>query len=274
MLEAAGVFLLGRLIDRVKHKLNLFISLNILFSLFLPFCAYLARAFKEVIGISFAEAVSLSAVFLSSLIIILPAAFLHGALFSCGCKLYGLPNANQGRSIARVYAWETLGTIAGGALLAYIFIPLLNSFQIVLLISFLSLFVSLCLVPSKRTRYLALGILILLSALFFAPAADYLQRSSLKKQWHGRQVLDSRNSPYANITVTKNLGQYTFFYNGVPVITAPFPDKQFVEEFANLPLLFHNKPGRVLVAGSGIGGLIREVLRHPVKEVDYVLRAE
>ncbi|MFA5096184.1 MAG: spermine synthase [Candidatus Omnitrophota bacterium] len=269
MLEAAGVFLFGRIIERIGNKLNAFLLLNISFALFLPFCVYFARVFKGAAGIPFNEAVSLSVVFVSSMLVILPPAFLHGALFSSGCQVHAL-SAGPERSLGRVYAWEALGTIIGGLLLAYLLIPLLDSFRIVLSVSFLNFGLSFALIPAKRIRYFALGILLFLFVLFFTAAADCLQRSSIRKQWQGQQVLDYRNSDYANIVVTKNPGQYTVFSNGIPVIVTPFPDRQFTEEFANFPLLFHGRPGRVLVAGSGIGGLIAEALKYPLQQVDYV----
>ncbi len=82
--------------------------------------------------------------------------------------------------------------------------------------------------------------------------------------------MDYKNSIYGNIAVTKDLEQYTFFYNGTPVITAPYPDRQFVEEFGNLPLLFHPKALDILVVSAGAGGLISEILKHPVRKIDYV----
>ncbi|MFA5063450.1 MAG: fused MFS/spermidine synthase [Candidatus Omnitrophota bacterium] len=270
ILEAGGVFLIGRFIDRAKNKLNVFIALNILFALVLPFCIYFSRIFKEAAGIPFMEAVSLSAIFISSFVIILPAAFLHGALFSCGCKVYALARADDSRSLGNVYSWEIIGTIIGGLVLAYLLIPFLNSFQIGLIISFLNLGFCIILTPFKKAKYLSLGILVFIFVIFFAPLANYLQKTSIQKQFSGQQVVDYRNSNYANITVIKKLEQSTFFYNGVPLITTPFPDKQFVEDFGNLPLLFHGAAQKVLVAGGGIGGIVKEVLKYPVKRIDYV----
>ncbi|MFH0855164.1 MAG: hypothetical protein V1869_01400 [Candidatus Omnitrophota bacterium] len=294
-LEAAGVFIIGRAIDRVKNKLNVFIALNILFALVLPFVIYFSRIFKGAVGIPFAEAVSLPVVFISSFIIILPAAFLHGALFSCGCKVYDPSGENAGRALGNVYAWETIGTIAGGLVLAYLLIPLWNSFQIALSITFLNLGFCVVLIPVKKAtgimflepdagnigphffslrfqkvKYLLLVILAILCGIFFSPWSNYLQKASIQKQFSGQRVLDYRNSSYANIAVVRKLGQTTFFYNGFPLITAPFPDKQFVEDFGNLPLLFQPALDRVLIAGSGIGGIIKEALKYPVKKIDYV----
>ena len=84
-----------------------------------------------------------------------------------------------------------------------------------------------------------------------------------------QDVLDYRNSIYGNIVVIQKEEQRTFFYNGLPVITAPYPDITFVQEFGNLPLLFHPEPKDILVISGGAGGIINEILKHSVRRVDY-----
>ena len=207
--EAIGVFVAGKLIERVKFKLRLFILFIVLFCIFLPVCVYFARTFKGFLGIPYGQTVGLDAIFLVSFLVNLPVSFTHGALFSIACKLK--------QSIGKVYAWETAGTIAGGIIFTYLLIPFVGF-----------------------------------------------------SQWKAPGILESRNSVYGNIAVAKKAGQYTFFYNGVPVITAPYPDKQFVQEFGNLPLLFHKGAKDVLVIGGGAGGLLNEILHHPLERVDYV----
>ncbi|MDD2752134.1 MAG: spermine synthase, partial [Candidatus Omnitrophica bacterium] len=78
------------------------------------------------------------------------------------------------------------------------------------------------------------------------------------------------NSLYGNIAVTEKNNQYSFYYNGLPIITVPFSDRQFVEEFANFPLLFHELPQHILIIGNAAGGLISEILKQPVASVDYL----
>ena len=55
----------------------------------------------------------------------------------------------------------------------------------------------------------------------------------------------------------------------MPVITTPYPDIVFAEEFGNLPLLFHPNPKNVLVISAGAGGLINEILKHDINKLDY-----
>ncbi|MCX5700337.1 MAG: hypothetical protein NTZ63_02190 [Candidatus Omnitrophica bacterium] len=268
ILEALGVYVIGKLVDKIKARLSFFIVMNTIFSLILPVAIYYSRIFKTILGIPFAEGISLPVIFSVSFLIILPLAFLHGGLFSCGCKVYSLKKPEN--SLGKIYTWETLGTIIGGALLTYALIPNFNSFQTVFIISFLNLVVSVQLIPKRNIKHLATAVVILIFVLFSRSIIDNFQSESVKKQWSNQQVLNYQNSSYANIVVTKKLEQYTFFYNGIPIIISPYPDKQFVKEFGNLPLLFSPSPQKVLLAGSGAGGLIAEILQYPIKRLDYV----
>lgn len=263
--EALGVFIIGRYIDRIKNKSGLFVLLQVIFSLALIASIYLSRSFKGILGVPFGESVGLDTIFYASLIVMFFPAFCHGALFSASCAM--LVN------IGRAYAWETLGTIAGGIIVTYLFIPHLNSFQVVFILLLVNLGGCLLLLrQGKNTllRYLSLLLILAALALFLNGRINYIQRSSIAGQWKGIKVLGYRNSLYGNIVAGQRENQKTFFYNGIPIITTPYPDITFVQEFGNLPLLFHPEPHDVLVAGSGAGGLINEILKYPVKRIDYV----
>ena len=269
--EAIGVLIAGKLIDKIKNKIRIFVFLQILFSISVPVSIYLARTFKEIIGIPFGESIGLSLICLSSLFIILPVAFSHGALFSTCTKVYSL-RKEAASSIGEVYSFEMLGTILGGVILTYAFIPFLNSFQIAFILVSLNLAVSsLFLSKYKNQRimfFLVAGIALVL-LLFLSNRVEYIQRFSIKKQWGKAVVLENRNSIYGNVALIKEKEQYTLFYNGIPVITEPYPNVTFAEEFGNFPLLFHRSPKNVLVISAGAGGLINEILKHPIKKLDY-----
>ncbi|MCX5908976.1 MAG: hypothetical protein NTY64_17835, partial [Deltaproteobacteria bacterium] len=114
------------------------------------------------------------------------------------------------------------------------------------------------------------GLLLLanLGFLFFPEILD-LERISLAWQWRGLEIQQSRWSPFGNITVGKREEQLTFFVNGIPVLNSPVPDVARIEELVHFPLLLQPSPERILVVGGGFGGVITEVLKHPVKEVHY-----
>lgn len=264
ILEAAGAFIAGKLLGRNINGFALFTALQIAFLVFLPASVFLARTFKGFLGIPFAEAAGLWTIFISSLIITFPVSFCHGALFSVSCKIIS--------SLGKAYAWEGIGTFCGGLILGCLFLPFLSSFQIAFIVSSLSLITCLFFLKhlSRRLKYLLFALIILMPAFISSGAAGYLQKASVSRQWRPHRVLDYRNSIYGNIAVSKEKGQLTFFYNGIPLISSPHPDKQFAQEFGNIPLLFLEHPKEILILSGGAGGLINEVLKHPVKRIDYV----
>ncbi|MEA3560303.1 MAG: fused MFS/spermidine synthase, partial [Candidatus Omnitrophota bacterium] len=223
-------------------------------------------------------------IFSLSLLTLLPLSLFHGALFTFGCRVYHLlagrdktvgQTPQPSHSIGRVYAWEAIGTIFGGIIFTYVFIRWFNSFQTVFIIALLNLAVCLALLKLKGSPSRALKVL---SAVFFAvflwlvfgPGADNIHQFSINRQWENFKLLDYQNSIYGNVAVSQLDGQYSFFSNAVPVITAPYPDIAFVEEFGNIPLLFHPRPRDILIISAGAGGLINEILKHPVKNIDYL----
>jgi len=117
-------------------------------------------------------------------------------------------------------------------------------------------------------RRLALGLLAgaILSVGLSAPGR--LEAWSARLQWHDHVLVETARSPYATLAVVRRADQYTLFVNGSPHATVPHPGPE-VEILAHFPLLLHEDPRRVLVVGGGVGGLLREILKHPVEEIAY-----
>ncbi|MCK4652885.1 MAG: fused MFS/spermidine synthase [Candidatus Cloacimonetes bacterium] len=279
ILEAFGCFFIGKRAEWVKKPIQGFIILQLIFSLSLPFAVYLIRIFKEVIGYTAGEGLGLIPMLYSSFLILSLVSITHGALFTFGCKIYSLYSKKQGaKSIGKVYIYETLGTIAGGVAFTYLLIPYFHSVQIALSIALLNLILCVFLSGSFWHKKISNKILGCVSVIFtvfvayilFSPKADEIHNLSIKHQWKGQELVHYQNSIYGNIVVTRRAEQYTFFSDGIPIITSPYPDITFVEEFVHLPMLFHPEPKEVLIISGGAGGVINEILKHPVERIDYV----
>jgi len=276
ILVAIGSVFLGKWIEGIKNKAGAFVGLTLLFSLSFPFLIYLARIWKTILKVTPGEGLGLVSMFFSSFIILLPVGILHGALFTFGCKIFSLcrPQAKEVDSIAKVYIYETLGTIAGGIFFTYILLIYLESFQIALLVGLLNTLVCIFLLKQTFISRILQGVSIVLFVfygyLLLTSKTDRIHNHSIKRQWQSQNIIYYQNSIYGNVAVTKRAKQYTFFLNGVPIITTPIPDIAFIEEFAHLPLLFHSKPKEILIISGGVGGLINEVLKHPVERIDYL----
>ncbi len=122
ILEAAGAFLIGKSVEKAKKKLDLYVLLQILFSVALPLTIYLSRVFKSILLDVAGEAVGFAPIFYSSFLILLPVALPHGALFTYGSRNYSLYLSGDAASIGKAYVLETLGSIIGGLLLTFFLI--------------------------------------------------------------------------------------------------------------------------------------------------------
>lgn len=289
LLESAGAFLLGRKMSRAKKNLFWFVLVTILFSLSFVAAIYAVRVFKTFLPVVTGEGLGIMVMFYVSFLILLPVSVLHGALFTSGCKLYAVfsnPEApvdkedtSEALSIARIYIFETLGTIAGGIILTYFFIPFLHSFQVAFVLAILNIGIcALLLEPfwrpqisniSRAASFLTYGLLLLAIYIFASPVIQKINLSSIEKQWSNQNIVHYQNSHYGNIVVLERGDEYTFFTDGAPAITTPNPDIVFVEEFVHFAMLSHPSPGNILILSGGAGGVINETLKHGVNRVDY-----
>jgi spermidine synthase len=280
ILEAIGAIFIGRSVEKIKRRIELYVLFQLIFSIAFPSAIYLSRIFKNILLITPGEGLGFSVIFYSSFLILFPVSLSHGALFTYGCKLYSQYIREDASSIGKVYVLETIGSIVGGLLITFLLIQYLNSFEIAFAISLLNTFVSTFLIWPNYSRPLVsirngLWIIFIILTLFYAcllitPLSKKIHSSSIQSQWRGLNAIHNENSIYGNITVTKRGEQFTFFTDGVPSITTPVPDVASIEDFVHFPMLFHEKPESLLILSGGAGGMIHEILKYPVTYVDYV----
>jgi spermidine synthase len=280
ILVAAGSFLAGKSVEKVERKLEVFVAFQLIFSVAFPFAIFLCRIFKNILLATPGEVLGFAPIFYSSLLILLPVTLPYGALFTYGCKLYAQYAEENAASIGKVYIIETIGSMIGGLLITFLLIQYLNPFTIAFSISLLNSLMSIFILrlkpkSSKASFQKALMILSILLSFLFAygllpQTSSSIHQSSIRSQWRGLNVIHYENSIYGNITVTKRGEQYTFFADGVPSITTPVPDIASIEDFVHFPMLFHGKPESILILNGGAGGMIHEILKYPVKHIDYV----
>ncbi|MBI5240537.1 MAG: fused MFS/spermidine synthase [Elusimicrobia bacterium] len=274
LLESAGCLLAGRLWGRSQRPAAVFAAWQAAFAALLPAALYATRCLRELAGAAPGEGLGAAALLFWALALLAPVGLPHGALFALAGRLR--ERERPGASPAGlVYGWETLGTLAGGLLLTFWLIPRWDSFRIVLAVGALDLLFCVAVLLRARDerspRLLVLCALAAATAPFiaFGPADESLHRGSVRRQWPGAEVAFYENSVYGNITVLRSEGQATFLTDGKVAAVSPVPDIEAAEELAHLPLLSHPRPEAVLVLGGGAAGLLREVLKHPVRRVDY-----
>lgn len=76
------------------------------------------------------------------------------------------------------------------------------------------------------------------------------------------------DSPYGRISILKYDRSLNFYENGSFLFsTADVPG---AEETAHLSLLQHPDPKKILLIGGGLGGVLKELIKYPLDEIDYV----
>jgi spermidine synthase len=287
-LEALGSGVLGRLAGWLRSGGPAYAALQVALALVLPLSLYGAVTVRRIIGVMPGEGVGLVPILWSSLLILAPLGLVDGAMFTFGCQAYARSRAAESPSAGRVYVLEAVGGIVGGLAFTYLFVPYLQSIQVVLVLAALNLASAASILlaaarsgggqrnrsaayPWRNLAGLGAVTVLLLAGLFcLLPAnASRAHRWLVRRQWSPHDVVGYRNSIYGNLAVVQSQEQYTFFANGIPVLTAPTPDIALVEETVHLPLLFRDPPRRALVVGGGVGGLLNELLKYPVQQVDY-----
>ncbi|MBL7132158.1 MAG: fused MFS/spermidine synthase [Candidatus Omnitrophica bacterium] len=270
-LEAAGAFIFGKVVDRIKDRILAFTILEIIFLAGFITSIYFVRTFKNILNFSPGLGVGINTIFWVSFLVFLLVAFPHGGLFSVCTRLFARKNLLPGSLVGRIYFWETIGTIIGGVIFTYFFIPYLDSFKIAFFVIAFNLIALYVLRGVHKAWRFYFGLSIIALAFLYLPCTRHLHYSSISQQLRNQEVLDYTNSIYGNVIVTKKNNQYTFFLNGIPQITIPVPDVIFIEEFAQLSLLFHPQPKDILILSGGAGGLINEILKNQdIESIDYV----
>ncbi|MDJ0915504.1 MAG: fused MFS/spermidine synthase [Desulfobacterales bacterium] len=278
ILEAFGCFFLGRIAEKSKYTLETFTVISILFSFSLFTAIFLTRIMKRVIGIAIGESIGFVPMLYSSFLILFPVSILHGALFPLCCRMYFMFSGQDESSAGKVYAYETVGTIIGGIVCTYLFIPYLHTFQASIVLAILNVIVCLVVLASswkiglfQKTVLVFLSVLLFFSGfVVFTGHVDRLHHHSIQTQWKNLNIVHYQNSQYGNICVIENEGQYIFFQDGIPDIITPIPDLAFIEEFVHLTLLAHPEPAKLLILSGGAGGIINEAFKHPsIETIEY-----
>lgn len=285
---AIGSLVLGRFADKIRSK-DFFLRLcQIFLSVLLLAEIFMIRAIRPVLHINTGEIIPFYVLAGGSFLILFPLSAVLGFLFSLISSFNSAGTAPPASRIGNLYALESFGSMLGGIVVSLILIRLLNSFQILSILSFLNALLALSFVfaPScppgvtegltgftlgRQRKPAAIAALVVVIFLILSWPAGIWQKSdlgTLKRQWQDYEILSVRNSIYGNIAALKREGQFSIFNNGHRLYTVP--DKLSSEEAVHFCLLEHANPKDVLLIGGGAGGLCDEILKYDLKSVDYV----
>jgi len=193
---------------------------------------------------------------------LLPVGLLSGWLFRRVAALY----VQRGKTLIAAYGIESAGGLAGGLLATACLKWGVQNFALALICGLIALFAAAVYFSGRRVVFHRTTVFALAgcmaAGLWASPFIDHQMTD-----WNHPGLLESRDSPYGRITLTKLGGQVSLFENDALAFETQGTE---AESFVHLAALQHPLPESVLILGGGIEGTVREVLKHGPKRVDYV----
>ena len=232
----------------------------------LPVILLLILQFLRSVVFPIGSMVGISESIYSSLLLLAPFCLPSGFLFTLFCR--AVSEEFRSNLISRVYSIEAIGSLVGGLLVSLVGIRFLSTFQILLVLCGLSLVVTFVLAWARWGRFAVMlyGSIVLFLVVILAVFG--LEDAARRFMFRGQSVVERRDTPFGNLTVTKQEEQLNFYENGVLLFSTH--DVIGNEEVVHYPMVQHPNPKRVLLVGGGISGTTLELLKYPVEAIDYL----
>ena len=168
---------------------------------------------------------------------------------------------------AGFYMLDSLGSLAGGGVFGLILVFFMDNIQV---LAFLFLI-------TGAVTTLALGyphrvpgriLLIASGAVVFGLMQVPQLRFALEGlRYRGETLIESRDTPYGNLSFTGQEGQVTGYLDRFPVLQSY--DLARAEETVHYPALQHPDPDSFLLIGGGFSGTAPEVIKYEPAVFDY-----
>lgn len=256
---------LGKYSNRIKEPVRISFIAQIAMGV-LPFITvFLLNYLKNIVFLP-GSLVGVLEIFFGSFILLLPFCLLSGFLFTFLSA--ELSFVHKSKRIDIAYALESFGSLAGGILFSFILVFLITPFQVLTILLILNLFVAVWINLRYRKIMVIIAfsvIVVLVSGLTFFFRFDRFVKGFL---YPNQEIVYLKETPYGNLAVTKIGEQHNFYENQVLL----FNTLNFIanEEAVHYAMVQHRNPQNILVISGGVSGIIQEILKYPVRKVDYL----
>jgi len=166
---------------------------------------------------------------------------------------------------ADVYILDNLGDNIGAAL-STVLLLLGFKFQNLILISAIPIILAVIALTSIRNKLLTIPLILTSGLTFIACFSPSLDLKTLSFAY--KDLVRYKDSVYGRIVVTKTAQEITVWESGLPYILPR--DITTAEEKAHYPLAQRENIGNVLLISGYSPELVDEILKHNLKEIDYV----
>lgn len=193
--------------------------------------------------------------FFSSLVLTFFISFPLGILFVFNAHF-------QKGDLFQVYLMESLGSAAAGLIVYLLLIPFVSNWQGAAIIGASVSFLILFSFGAKRHIYLFFILLVFMAAFWIF---DFPSQTIY---WKPFQLLKTKDTPYGKLQVIQTEEQISLYNNSL--LDFAYPNLAAAEESVHFALLQNPSAQNVLLIGGGAGGSLKQILKYPQVEVDYV----
>ncbi len=194
-------------------------------------------------------------ILLSSLVLTLFISFPLGILFVFNAHF-------QKGDLFQVYLMESLGSAAAGLIVYLLLIPLVSNWQGAVIIGASVSFLVFFSFGAKKHIYLFLFLLIFMAGFWIFDFPSQII------YWKPFQLVKTKDTPYGKLQVIQTEEQISLYNNSL--LDFAYPNLAAAEESVHFALLQNPSAKNVLLVGGGAGGSLKQILKYPQVEVDYV----
>lgn len=165
-------------------------------------------------------------------------------------------------NLPQVYLLEALGSSIAGIIVYFLLIPFFSNWQATAIVGiFISLIAFFTFGGRKHKIVFSLTLVFL--------AFFYLNDLPTQKfYWKPFRLIQSKDTPYGKLQLIKTEEQASLYNNNLMVYS--YPDLASSEESVHFALLQNPLAKKALLIGGGAGGSLRQALKYPLEEIDYV----
>jgi spermidine synthase len=260
LITGIGSFSL-RLNSMLKWKTGMIISFMVVAG-FLPSLMIASLGFLKAVMVPDGSMADLWQVCVACLLVQLPFCFLNGFLFSVlSISSPGIPPGGS-------YSWESIGSMASGALVNFLFLWFLEPFQGLLILTGVYLML-VCVftlrVATKKQFYVVVSLSL---AFIILPGGSDFRALTERMLYPSQHVISGTETPYGQVVITKNEHQLNFFENGMLLFSSG--NEISNEENVHYAMVQHPHPSNILLISGGFSGTLSEILKYRPDHIDYV----
>ncbi|MCX6639322.1 MAG: hypothetical protein NTW14_02405 [bacterium] len=202
---------------------------------------------------------------LALIVAILPLGLFGGSIFPVACRICKTIDSSN---VSYVYLREAVGSFFAATILALFFSHHLNPIIESVILAMIGLAIVAVVIFKRLPVWLPLVLVPSILYLTY-PGLQSAYLDQLGKTRSGVKVLDYLETPYGLVEITDLQGQITIYENGLPLASSD--DIATIEERADLTLVQHPEPKKVLWISGSLGGGLAEGLKHPsIEQIDVI----